>query len=146
MYAIRSYYDLLLTAVQELDFGADSFRDAPLDGDLNRIVNALLDYYEKYGHLVLRCVAQEHRIPELDIALKNGRSQHRNWIQKVFSTYLQKSREGETFLLENQLYAACEVYLWRIYRVDLNLSREELEQVWLFQLKTILEAFSSQNA
>lgn len=132
---------LFITAIQEIDLGADGRRAEPQSGNVKEIVKAITDYYEEYGDGVLRCLAQEIRFPMLDIPLKKGRVQHRNWVKKVFAIYLTRLSGDERQDLEDQLYSLCEVYLWRIYRIDFKKSRAALEKAWFIQIKSVIESF-----
>lgn len=132
---------LLIQAMQEIDLGADGRRRIPESSDLSEIVTALVDYYDIYGPSILRCLAQEDRVPELSLPLKRGRVQHRTWIRTVFKEYLDKLPKEKRAALEDLLYANCEIYLWRIYLLDFKKTRAELERAWRQQLKAAINSF-----
>jgi AcrR family transcriptional regulator len=133
---------LLRTAVEEIDLGARDHRRLQTDGSLSGIVAALVDYYETYHAWVLRSLAQESRIPELSISLTKGRQQHCDWLLTCFALYLNALSEPQRKALADQLYTLCEIYVWRVYRLDLNQPRSVLEIAWHSLLRAVIQSYS----
>lgn len=133
---------LLHTAVEEIDLGARDHRRVAADGSLSGIVMALVDYYEIYHAWVLRSLAQESRVPDLSISLTKGRRQHRDWLLTCFAVYLNEVAESDREDLTNQLYTLCEVYVWRVYRLDLKQPRSILEAAWRSLLGAVIQYYS----
>ena len=132
---------LILTAVEEIDLGGSQCEVVPHQGDLQSIIKALTDYYEIYGLWILRAIAQEDRFSQLNNAITRYRLQHREWVQLSFEVYLRALSPQSRQLLEDQLYSLTEVYLWRIYRIDLGKSREILENTWIRMLRSLLQSY-----
>ncbi len=132
---------LILTAVDEIDLGGSQCEVVSHQGNLQSIIKALTDYYEIYGLWILRAIAQEDRFSQLNNAITRFRLQHREWVQLSFEVYLRALSPQSRQLLEDQLYSLTEVYLWRIYRIDLGKSREILENTWIRMLRSLLQSY-----
>jgi AcrR family transcriptional regulator len=91
-------------------------------GDVPGIVGNLFDHYEEWGGPVLRALAQEDRVPQLKQITSRGRRMHREWVRTVFEPTLETARDRS--LLEAQLAALTDVYVWKLLRRDLGLDRE----------------------
>lgn len=105
---------------------SDQRGEAPI-GDVAGAVENLVDHYEEWGESVLRLLAQEDRVPAFRKATDAGRDLHRQWVERTFAPFL-AGREGEArkrLLVE--LVAVCDVYVWKILRLDSGFSREQTE-------------------
>ena len=102
-------------------------------GDVDAAVRTLVDQYERIGDLNIRALEQEHQLPLLHRALTEARRSHREWLEHIFGPQLAglPPRQREAQL--TALYAATDVYLWKLLRRDLKLDRSETEQAF-FQL------------
>lgn len=90
-------------------------RDETRPGDIVDAVNALFDDYERWGDPLLMVLAQEQRHPELKPLLDEGREMHQRWVERVFSP--------RDELHTAQLAAVTDVYVWKLLRRDMKLSR-----------------------
>jgi AcrR family transcriptional regulator len=95
-------------------------RDEAPAGDLRAAVRVLVDHYEALGERVLRLLAEEHRSPELEAIVGEGRALHVAWCERVLAP-ASKRRLA-------QVVAVCDVYTWKILRHDRGLSRADTEQ------------------
>ena len=95
--------------------------EAPV-GDVPGIVENLFDHYEEWGPSVLRVLAQEDRVPVLATITARGRRMHREWVRTVFEPHLARSLDA--VLLEAQLAALTDVYVWKLLRLDFGLDRQ----------------------
>jgi AcrR family transcriptional regulator len=90
-------------------------------GDVPGIVENLFDHYEDLGPSVLRLLAQEDRVPVLGTITARGRRMHREWVRTVFAPFLRGHRDPE--LVEAELAAVTDVYVWKLLRLDFGLDR-----------------------
>jgi AcrR family transcriptional regulator len=111
-------------------------QEAPV-GDISSAVVNLMEHYEAVGPTALRSLALEGRFQELDMLLLEGRKKHLEWVERVFSPYLDRSGIEVRGLLKAQLAALCDVYMWKLLRVDGGLSRERAEHA-LYDMVTSL--------
>ncbi|MFI6498089.1 helix-turn-helix domain-containing protein [Nonomuraea typhae] len=101
-------------------------RRAPA-GDVKAIVAVLIADYELHGDANARWGVDAERIPAIARAIAGARSQHRAWLEQVFSDRLPAGGPAREHAL-NLHYAATDVALWKLWRRDLGLSREETER------------------
>src|SRR5262249_7176067 len=102
-------------------------QDAPV-GDILGAVRNLLDHYEEFGAGAFRGQALEGRYPEIDALIQEDRLKHREWVERVFAPFLAKCKESESDLLIAELITLCDLYVWKLLRLDLKLTREQVEQ------------------
>jgi AcrR family transcriptional regulator len=107
------------------------YRMSTPPGDAAAAVRALLDQYERIGDLNIRALEQEHQLPLLHRGLTDARRSHREWLEHIFGPQLEPlaHRQREARLIA--LYAATDVYLWKLLRRDLKLDRSETEEAFL---------------
>ncbi len=100
--------------------------EAPV-GDVAGAVENLVDHYEEQGESVLRLLAQEDRVPAFRRATDVGRALHREWVERTFAPFLEgREAEARSRLLA-ELVAVCDVYVWKVLRKDMGLSRGQTE-------------------
>jgi AcrR family transcriptional regulator len=104
----------------------EAVREAPA-GDVRRIVAALFDDYEVNGEATFRWNAEAARVPALASVLARARESHRAWLERVFADRL-PARGATRERALSLHYAATDVYLWKLWRVDLGLSRPDAER------------------
>jgi len=109
-------------------------------GDLDRALTSLLNQYERIGDLNLRALAQEDQLPLLHRALTDARRIHRAWLEEVFAPDLIGLPRGEREARCIALYAATDVYLWKLLRRDLNLDRRRTEEAFRRLVRGVLAA------
>jgi len=100
--------------------------EAPV-GDVPGAVRNLVRHYERYGDVVMRVLAEEHRIPFLRKATDHGRDVHREWVQRTFEPQLASVRGVERERRTAQLVAVCDVYVWKLLRRDMKLGVSQTE-------------------
>jgi AcrR family transcriptional regulator len=111
---------LVQAAIDAANRQVSSRRDETPPNDLKDAVDALFDDYERWGDPLLMVLAQERRHPELEPLLDEGREMHRHWVERVFSP--------RDELHAAQLVAATDVYVWKLLRRDMKLSRRRAER------------------
>ena len=87
-------------------------------------VARLFDDYEVIGDRVVGMLAEEHRIPGLELVAAEGRERHRAWVEAAFATQLAgfPARIRRAFV--PALLAATDVYVWKVLRRDLGLDQK----------------------
>ena len=116
----------LIDAASEVVRGrvASQRSEAPV-GDVAGAIENLVDHYEEWGESVLRLLAQEDRVPAFRKATDAGRALHHEWVERTFAPFLaERAGEARRRLLA-ELVAVCDVYFWKILRMDLGLDREQ---------------------
>lgn len=116
----------LIDAASEVVRGrvASQRSEAPV-GDVAGAVENLVDHYEEWGESVLRLLAQEDRVPAFRKATDAGRALHQDWVERTFAPFLAEHAGEARRRLLAELVAVCDVYFWKILRMDLGLDREQ---------------------
>jgi AcrR family transcriptional regulator len=104
------------------------FREPTLDGGAASAARAVFDDYERWGDAVMRLLAQEERFPVLRSMADDGRRMHREWVERTFAETLDRLPAAERRRRAAALLAATDVYVWKLLRRDLGLSRREAER------------------
>jgi hypothetical protein len=102
-------------------------RDQAAVGDVAGAVRIIVDHYEEFGERALRILADEDRSPRLREIASTGRAYHRDWCARVFAPALEGLTGVERSRRLAQLVAVCDVYTWKLLRLDAGLSRKQTE-------------------
>ncbi len=96
-------------------------------GDVAAATAEIVSVYETIGDLVIQNLNDEQRNPALKPLVDHGRNSHCAWVKGVFAPQL-KARSGaaRTQLL-NGLLVATDIYVWKILRRDMGLTRQATE-------------------
>lgn len=132
---------LLSETLPALTADIESLRTVTKPGDIDEILQVLLSNYETMGEAAIRTINLE---PELEIAReigREGRELHRRWCIEVFSPYLPKQNTPEFEIQLASFIAATEIYLWKLIRKDLKLSKEKTRAVF----KNLIEGLAKNN-
>ena len=108
-------------------------------GDGPGAVRVLVDHYEQLGERVLKLLAEEQRVPGLRDLAGRGRALHREWCERVFAPALASRRGVERDRRVAQFVAVCDVYTWKLLRLDCGLSRRQTELALVELLSPMLE-------
>lgn len=108
-------------------------------GDVNGAVRVLVDHYEELGGRVLKLLSEEHRVPGLRKFTDSGRVFHREWCERVFAPTLAGCTGVERERRLAQLVAVCDVYTWKLLRLDCHLSRRQTELALVELLQPLLK-------
>jgi len=100
--------------------------EAPV-GDIAGAVANLVEHYEEWGDNTLRMLAYEDRYPAIREHTDRGRAGHYEWVERTFAPFLEDRAGGGRERLRAELIAACDLYVWKILRRDLGLSRGQTE-------------------
>ena len=96
-------------------------------GDIPKAVRALVGRYELVGDAVLRLLAQEDRFAALREVADSGRRIHYEWVDRVFGSLLERGSGVERRDLWARLVAVTDIYVWKVLRRDLGLSRGQVQ-------------------
>lgn len=117
-------------------------RDEAPVGDVVAAVRVLVGHYEQSGEPVLRMLAEESRIPALSEFAGAGRTLHRQWCARVFAAALLDRAGVDRQRRLALIVAVCDVYTWKLLRLDAGLSRRQTELA-LVELLTPMTAAAS---
>ncbi len=109
------------------------------NSEYNSIEAAISDltaHYESEGMLILNLLAQEQSGDSFVSSLmQEGRSYHRNWVERCFSNYFHGNSEATT----DALVVATDIYNWKLLRLDIGRSENAAKEVITNIVKKILE-------
>jgi AcrR family transcriptional regulator len=111
---------------------------API-GDVPGAVRNLMEHYERWGDLVMRVLAEEHRISLVRKGTDRGREVHCEWVARTFAPQLAGLSDEARERRMAQLVAVCDVYVWKLLRRDMKLGVPQAELA-LIELIEGLEA------
>ena len=100
-----------------------SLRVATAPGDVDAAIGSLLDQYERMGMINIRGLREEEDMPLLHRVLDEARGIHREWLRHVFGPHLAGLTRAERERRLTALYAATDIYLWKLLRRDLKCDR-----------------------
>jgi AcrR family transcriptional regulator len=109
-------------------------------GDMEAAIASLLDQYEQIGDFNIRALEAEDLLPLAHRGLELGRQSHRQWLEFAFAPQLDGLRGQEREARLIALYAATDIYLWKLLRRDLKRSREETHDTLCRLVRGVLSA------
>lgn len=118
---------LMEAALRRASEGVRKEREAAPVGDVPGAVHNLMEHYERYGDMVMRMLAEEHRIPLLHKGIEHGREVHREWTARTFGPQLSELDGAARERRMAQLVAICDVYVWKVLRRDMKLGVTQTE-------------------
>lgn len=130
--------DLLNAAYERLKVELSEMRLPTPVGDVDAAVTSLVGQYEQMGDFNVRVLAQEHELPMLHRAMSYGRQQHRAWVVEAFAPQLAHLSPPAREHRVTALYAATDVYLWKLLRRDFRHDRRETELILLDLVRGVL--------
>lgn len=116
-------------------------RDAAPAGRVPEAIENLFDHYEAYGSAVLRMLSQEDRIPAVRELTNMGRDYHRDWANRVFEPLLSGLPRTPRERRLTALVIATDVLVWKLLRLDMQLSRPQAEKIVL----EMIESYARQS-
>jgi AcrR family transcriptional regulator len=102
-------------------------REGAATGDASGAIGRLIDNYERMGDANVRMLAIEASVPVAARLLREGRSSHQRWLAETFADRL-PARAADRSQLLAALHAATDVYVWKLLRRDLALSRRQTQK------------------
>ena len=119
---------LLLALAEGFAAEIGALRGDPRPGDVQAAVRGLMRQYERYGDANVRLAMVADRIDAVGQFIEQARTSHLGWIERVFGDQLpteQTARRRATA----QVYAATDVFTWRLLRRELKHSRADVSAV-----------------
>jgi AcrR family transcriptional regulator len=105
-------------------------------GDIPTALTDLVDHYESEGRLILNLLAQEQAGDAYAQEMtEQGRAYHRNWVNRCLAADLTDPAQSTI----DALVAATDIYIWKLLRLDLGRSREQVQQTMLTTVQQLLE-------
>jgi AcrR family transcriptional regulator len=126
--AFGSKDELIYAALKDMAAGG-VFLKPVQPGDIKAAVTALFDIYEAVGDLVMRRLDEEQRRPALKPSLDQGRENHRDGVRTVFAPQLDRLHGAARAQLLTALVVTTDVYVWKLLRRDMALSRPAAETI-----------------
>ena len=138
---LRKYGDkeALLAAAADRAMSRTEAERAVTPEDVDTAVEVLLDHYEQAGAKVLRLLAEEQSSPTLAEYADRGRALHRDWCRTLFARTLEPLTGVARDRRLAQLVAVCDVYTWKLLRLDAGLSRRQTQIALLELLGPLLD-------
>jgi AcrR family transcriptional regulator len=112
--------------------------EAPV-GNVEGAIRVLVDHYEMTGEQVLKMLAEEQRSPALREIVDMGRAMHREWCSRVFAPFLARCSGADRERRFAEIVAICDVYTWKLLRLDAGLGRQQTELAMVEMLTSLLE-------
>ena len=109
---------LLASAVEVLAAEINAQRAAP-PGDIGRLVDNLVEDYERTGDTVIRLLALGPRHPAVKAVLDLGRGEHRLWASAAFAEPLGALDATRGRVRSTALVVITDVYTWKLLRRDM---------------------------
>ena len=118
-------------------------RELPAQADVAVVVRTLVASYEEMGDLAWRGVSQEDQFPLIKELFDMARSRHRRWVETNFADAIGTARGAERERRTLLLFAATDFYIWKLYRRDLDKSREFATERMLDLVTAAIRSFRS---
>ncbi len=136
--AYPSKDELVYAALDEMAAGGVYLKPTP-PGDIKAGVSAFFDIYETVGDLVLQRLSDERRRPALKPLLDQGRENHRDGVKVIFAPQLEQRHGAARAELFNMLVVMTDVYVWKLLRRDMALTRPAAEAIVRKMIFSIIE-------
>lgn len=101
-------------------------REGAPAGDTSGAITRLIDNYERMGDANVRMLAIEATVPVAARLQAEGRVAHQRWLAEIFADRM-PARAADRARLLAALHAATDVYVWKLLRRDLGLSRKQTQ-------------------
>ena len=113
-------------------------RDNAKPGEINDILKTLLSNYENIGDAAIRTINLESKLEVARQIGDRGRVIHRNWCKKVFAPYLPDPKSPDFEIQLISFISVTEIYLWKLMRKDLKLSKKKTFYVFKNMLEGVI--------
>lgn len=114
-------------------------REVAEGASLEEALDALLDHYERDGHVVLHFIAQEERSAEIAEVVREGRQVHREWVERHLGGVFPHARGKARQRLLHAAHVATDLGTWKLLRRDLGLAKNEVAAVMMTLLDGLKE-------
>jgi AcrR family transcriptional regulator len=123
----NSKEELFAAAAERMTQQIQGERDVVAAGDVPGAVANTVDTYERWGDQILNLLAQEERMPAIRELTDFGRCHHYGWVEEVFGPLMTDAPADVRSRRVAQLIAVTDLYVWKVLRRDLKLSRDDTE-------------------
>jgi AcrR family transcriptional regulator len=130
--------ELIYAALEDMAAGGVFLRPTAA-GDIEAAVGSFFDIYETVGDLVIERLGEERRRPALKATLDQGRDNHRDGVKTVFAPQLERRHGAERTKLLTMLVVTTDVYVWKLLRRDMTMSRSAAEAIVARMIRSVLE-------
>lgn len=127
--AYKSKVQLLMAALSMLVAHGRTMKTPARPGAVAGAVTVIFELYETIGDLVIRWLADEHRLPGLKHEIELGRRGHADWVNASFAPQLSRGEGTAQAQLFSALMVATDVYIWKLLRRDQQLDRSSAEAI-----------------
>jgi AcrR family transcriptional regulator len=115
-------------------------RGTPAPGDVDGALRALLQHYDVDGDATWHFLGQEASSPPIAKVLAGARAMHREWVERVFAEALARVAGSARRRLADGLFAATDLFVWKLLRRDLGRTRAEVFDVMRTTVNALLES------
>jgi len=119
-------------------------RNKAVPGDVTGAIHVLVGEYERIGDAGVRWALAADRLSSLAPHLDRARAGHHAWLERTFGATLPTAAARRTRAIHS-LHAATDVYIWKLLRRDLRLTRDETEAIMVNLVNGVLGDRSSQR-
>jgi AcrR family transcriptional regulator len=119
--------EALLAAAADRAMSRTGAERAVRPGDVETAIEVLMEHYEQDALRSLRLLAEEQSSPTLAEFAERGRALHRDWCATAFAETLAPLSGAARKRRFAQLVAVCDVYTWKLLRLDAGLSRRQTQ-------------------
>jgi len=117
-------------------------RNQAVPGDVTGAIHVLVGEYERFGDAGVRWALAADRLSSLTPHLDHARAGHQTWLERTFGAALPAAAEARMRVIHS-LHAATDVYIWKLLRRDLQLTRDETEAIMVKLVNGVLDDRSS---
>jgi AcrR family transcriptional regulator len=121
---------VLEAAFERLKTEFQGLRRPTPPGDVDAAVASVVGQYEQIGDFNIRALEAEDQLALVHRSLDYARAFHRAWLADVFAPNLARLTPSERERRLIALYAATDIYLWKLLRRDLSLDRKHTEDTF----------------
>ncbi len=107
-------------------------------GDLEGIVENLIEHYEQAGDRAIRLEAADVGGDIAGEFVRAGRSLHYAWVDRAFRPWLDRLEADQRRVHRAALIAVCDVHTWRLLNDHLRLGRSDVKAALIATLRGLI--------
>ncbi len=130
---------LLAAFTQRIGNEIETRRASAPSDDVAAAVAVLVADYEATGDMVMRLLALEGRIPDIEPTLETGRAGHRRWVETTFGPGLKSFGKAERADRLAQILIATDVWSWFLLRRTQKKSVAETKRLITEMISRLLQ-------
>lgn len=115
---------LFAAAFEEFSARITARMDLVEVGDIRGAIETLHERYEWMGDGNIRMLAQEESVGPIAEVMREARTVHRKWVERILAPYLPPERHPDREKRLLQFLIVCDVYTWKLLRRDHGADRE----------------------